>query len=672
MAFRSVWCVDVGNSSLKAMHLRRDKGSVEILAVDKVDYTAGSEGFEPDQAKEALSIFHSRNEVRDPVVVIHPGQGTFMRFIKIPAFDDKKIQEMVGYEAQQQIPFPLDEVIWDCHVIDRDYMTGEERDVGLFAVRREAVEDYLEEFAGEELNAEMLVVGYLALMNFVGYDVDTQEPTIILDLGASHTDLVLVDHERFWIRQIPHRAEDITQALMARFKLGFAEAERLKQQMAKNPQQAAKIFQAVIQPHLRDLVQEIQRSIGYYSSQTGETKFEQAVLFGNGAKLLGITKYLKEHLGMPVTRAQSINRVRLDRDVNVKLLQTNLPAFALAAGGGLQALGVGVCNVDLIPGEEKAKKLIDRKKKHVFFAAAIVLVCIFVSFLAIQKKSLKSRSIVSHATDELADPKRRSKNVGAIDDESAEIYKNGDLILKVAEMRNHGLDSIRLLASVFSHLPNAEGVSATIKADDEDAVEGLRQEVIDGLSKKLWVPFAEMKEVRYPEDQGGGRRRRTGDKKKKDDGKVPAWKFVAFPMIKAMDDQRQSNSNLRTRFLTPLEKGLARERVLRRHSENKRGEEEFEEKFTYAAKVELEPGLGPAATIYVDPGRADGDGVMNVDLHQEPGAASVGTGNEEKARPQDGAPYFGARATWYIVPQKPKGDEDDEYEDEEGGDDDDE
>ena len=90
MAFHTIWSVDLGKSALKAVRLRRDKNNVEILAVDKIDYPVSQNGTDAgDATKEALSIFRSRNEVRDPLVVCHPGQGTFSRFIKVPAFDDK-------------------------------------------------------------------------------------------------------------------------------------------------------------------------------------------------------------------------------------------------------------------------------------------------------------------------------------------------------------------------------------------------------------------------------------------------------------------------------------------------------------------------------------------------------------------------------------------------------
>ena len=274
MPFQTIWSVDLGKSALKAVKLRRDRNNIEILAVDKVDYplSVGGGVDSGTHAKEALSVFRARNEVREPLVVAHPGQGAFARFIKVPAFDVKKIKDMVRYEASQQIPFPLDEVIWDYHLIEREYMAGEERDLGLFAVRREAIDDFLLDFTQEGLAVEMLTIEYLGALNLVLYDIRPEEPTVVLDIGASHTDLIFIDGQRFWIRRLLHSGNDMTKAIMARFRLDFREAEKLKIETAKVPKQAAKIFQTVVQPKLQELVQEVHRSIGYYRSQAGEIK----------------------------------------------------------------------------------------------------------------------------------------------------------------------------------------------------------------------------------------------------------------------------------------------------------------------------------------------------------------------------------------------------------------
>ena len=645
MAFRTVWCVDIGRSALKAAQLRRDRNNVEILAIDKIDYTAGSEGFDPGQAREALSILQARNEIKDPVVVIHPGQGTFMRFIKIPAFDDKKLAEMVGYEAQQQIPFPLDEVIWDYHVVDRDYVPGEERDVGLFAVRREAIDDFLLDFAESSMIVEMLSVSYLALFNFAAFDLDLDEPSIVLDLGAAHTDLILMDRDNLWIRQVPHRAEDVTRAMMQRFKLGFAEAERLKQQMGKNPQQAAKIFQAVIQPKLRDLVQEIQRSIGYYRSQAGEAKFERVVLFGNGSRLLGITKYLQEHLGIPVERAQSINHVRLNREVNVKLLQGHLPAFGAALGGALQALGVASCEVDLIPGEEKVKKAVGRKKKHAFIGAAIVLVCTLISALMVAKKLSDIAVSLSYASEVLEEPEAYEVDVQQLLEVApTEIRKGIESLRQVGELRNAALAGLRELEAVFQDIPNGEFVKGIVAEGDKVAEGELVDQAVLGLEKKLFMPYLKVESVLFPDDdpRGGDRRSRPRSRTKKqkavDARKVPSYKYTAFVVVKSGDSLSTNFETLTRRFKDPLETRLSLAE---------------DGKLTYEPTVTLHAGLDQLPAIFVS------------DPTGDVGSQSLPSGDTSRDR-QVGGPYYGALASWYIVPRKPPEEDGDGDEDDEG------
>ncbi|MBN1442800.1 MAG: type IV pilus assembly protein PilM, partial [Planctomycetes bacterium] len=367
MAFSTIWSIDVGRSSLKAVQLRRDQNNIEIMAVDKIDYPIGKNGVDAAAAgREALGIFRSRHGVRGPVAVVHPGQGTFSRFIKVPAFDEKRVNEMVGYEASQQIPFPLDEVTWDFHIVQRDYLPGEEREIALFAIRREAVDDFLVDFANESLDVELISIGYLGVLNFVAHDIRPEEASIVLDLGAAHTDLILVDGSRFWIRPIPHSGGDMTRAIMSRFRLAYPEAERLKLESSRAPKQAIKIFQAVIQPKLKELVGEIHRSIGFYRSQAGELNFKRLYLLGNGSKTIGIKKFLEEQLAIPVVRVQSIQHFRVNRDVDLKLLQTQLPSFASALGCALQGVGTALCEVDLVPREDKLRREIGRKRKHAF------------------------------------------------------------------------------------------------------------------------------------------------------------------------------------------------------------------------------------------------------------------------------------------------------------------
>jgi type IV pilus assembly protein PilM len=618
MAFNTIWSVDLGKSALKAVKLRRDRNHVEILAVDKVDYPPSTNGVDSSaQAKEALTVFRARNEVKDPLVVAHPGQGTFSRFIKVPAFDQKKVKDMVRYEASQQIPFPLDEVIWDYHVVDREYGPGEERDVGLFAVRREAIDDYLLDFSREGLSVEMLSIGYLGLLNFIKYDINPDEPAIVLDIGAAHTDLILIDGERFWIRPLPHSGNDISKAIMARFKLDFPDAEKLKIETSKAPKQAAKIFQAVIQPKLQDLLQEIQRSVGYYKSQVGDIKFTRLYLLGNGSRIIGIKKFLEEHLGIPVERLHSIKNLRINRDVNLKLLQSDLPAFGTAIGCGIQAVGVGRCQVDLVPREEKVKKEVSRKKKHAFIAAGLAAVFMLIAFVLINGKIARVDDAIREADGVL--PKASVvKEVKTLIQEADEMSTvKMEQLKRVAEARQAGLEGIRAIEKVLEGIvKGSEPVDRVIPAGNKKAEEDALEEGRSKLQEKLWIPYLSMERVRYPEDQQTGTRPRPGAKAKDaaaDRSKVPAYKFRLFGMIQKRKDMQESTAALRKMIEAPLKGSFSTARLIRDLKVTPRPED-FD-----ALHIDLEKKEGPAVNLQ-----------------------------------QDGRPFFGAELQWYMVPRAPE------------------
>ncbi|MCA8960099.1 MAG: type IV pilus assembly protein PilM, partial [Planctomycetes bacterium] len=370
-AFQTVWSVDLGKSSLKAVKMHRERNSVEILAVDKVDFPVESGGIETLQApKDALRTFASRNEINCPVIVSHPGHSAFSRFIQLPQVDAKKVEEMIGYEAQQQIPFPIDEVIWDYHVCASDE-GALEREIGIFAVRREVISDFIVDFESNGLAPDHISIGYIGLLNYVNFDLRPQKPAVIIDIGSEHTDLLIVDGGRFWVRNLGIAGNDITQTLQEKFKLQFDEAERLKRSAASDKEKAAKVYQ-IVQPILKEFVNEVHRSVGFYKSQAGDVKFEDVFLFGNASKLVGLQRFLQEHLRFRVHVEKGFHRIRVNRESNVALLQQDFPSFATVVGQGIQALGDGMCDVNLLP-RERQEELSFKSKQKVVIAACVAL-----------------------------------------------------------------------------------------------------------------------------------------------------------------------------------------------------------------------------------------------------------------------------------------------------------
>src|SRR5262245_6178321 len=112
-----VWGIDLGQCGLKAIRLEEIEAGVVATAFDYVEHPKilSQPDADPDQlTREALEKFLSHNNLKGDIVCISvPGQSGLARFVKLPPVEEKKISDIVRFEAKQQIPFNLDEVVWD-------------------------------------------------------------------------------------------------------------------------------------------------------------------------------------------------------------------------------------------------------------------------------------------------------------------------------------------------------------------------------------------------------------------------------------------------------------------------------------------------------------------------------------------------------------------------------
>src|SRR5215510_547865 len=173
-----VWGIDLGQCGLKAVRMQIISGMVAATAFDYVEHPKilSQPDADPDQlTREALIKFLSRNKLRGDVVVISvPGQSGLARFVKLPPVEEKKISDIVRFEAKQQIPFPLEEVVWDFQKLHSGIVTDGfalDTEVGLFAMKRDMVNRYLQHFMDVKVDVHVVQMAPLALCNYVSYDL---------------------------------------------------------------------------------------------------------------------------------------------------------------------------------------------------------------------------------------------------------------------------------------------------------------------------------------------------------------------------------------------------------------------------------------------------------------------------------------------------------------------
>lgn len=387
---RAVWGIDIGQAGLKAIRLRYAEAAEQVVAV-AFDYIPHPKILtQPDAVPEqlisdALNTFLSRNDVTGDILSISvPGQSALIRFIQLPPVQSNKVAEIVKYEAKQQIPFALDEVIWDYQPLgggsqESGFML--EAEVGLFAMKKDLVALNLKPFIDANQEVEYIQLAPLALYNYLSFDVmgiredteleDSEDYTIILDMGADNTTLLVSNGTKIWTRNVPVGGNHFTRALTKEMKLTFAKAEHLKCNATKSTDPRA-VFQA-LRPVFNSYVTEIQRSIGYFSSVNRNAKITKVLGLGNGFRLAGLQKFLQQHLQYNVEKIVTFDALAGDNVLDTALFQENILTFAVPYGLALQGLNLTRIKTNLLPPEIKLARTIRKKKPWAVATAATLL-----------------------------------------------------------------------------------------------------------------------------------------------------------------------------------------------------------------------------------------------------------------------------------------------------------
>lgn len=372
---KSVWGIDIGQVALKALKLSHVEGDLQVEAFDIIEHPKILSQPDADRKqliRAAMEQFLARNSVEGSAVAIAvPGQASFTRFVKLPPVEDKRIPEIVKFEAEQQIPFPIHDVIWRYQTFhDPD---SPDIELGIFAMKKADVADMLSNFTDVEMHVDCVQMAPLALYNFMTFDeqLAPEGATLLVDVGADKTDLVVADGPRIWTRTVQIGGNNFTESLVRAFKLSFAKAEKLKRTAASS-KYARQIFQAM-RPVFADLVQEIHKSIGYYTSLHRDSRFKRLLGLGNGFRLPGLQKFLEQNLNIPVLRIDNFNKIQPSSMVNAPAFTENVLSFAVAYGLALQGLGQTPVTTNLLPGEVARQRSWVRKQPWFLGAAASLL-----------------------------------------------------------------------------------------------------------------------------------------------------------------------------------------------------------------------------------------------------------------------------------------------------------
>jgi type IV pilus assembly protein PilM len=336
------------------------------------------------------------------VNVCAPGFHVFSKFVKLPPVDSSKVDQIIQYEAQQNVPFPLSEVVWDYQILGT--APSGELEVLLVAIKSEIVEGLFRVAAEAKLNLQLCDASPAALCNAFRYNYgDLDDCTMLLDIGAKTSNLLFFEKGKVFSRSINLGANAITQDFANESKLKFDEAEKIKiaegfvslggaYEEPENPYQAA--ISKIARQFMTKLHIQVNQTLQYYRGQQGGSAPQRLFLSGGASIMPYTAQFFAEKLNVPVEYFNPFRNIQFSPSVNLEELSRVAHSLGEVVGLGLRNLATCPVEMNLMPDSTLRWQSFNQKKPYLIATVvSMVLVTFAVGFLFAQLADNKKKEI---------------------------------------------------------------------------------------------------------------------------------------------------------------------------------------------------------------------------------------------------------------------------------------
>jgi type IV pilus assembly protein PilM len=409
---KSFLAVDFGAGSLKlaefeqneAGGLRLKQYGIKALGIEGSQETAREAAI----LKGLTELLGEKSYAARQVNACAPGFHVFSKFVKLPPVDTSKVTQIIRYEAQQNVPFPLDEVVWDYQILGTS--ASNELEVLLVAVKSEIIEGLFRVAEGAGLHMKLVDVSPAALCNAFRYNYgDLEGCTMLLDIGAKTSNLLFFEKGKVYSRSINIGANSITQDFANEAKLKFAEAERIKIEKGsvslggayEEPEdpQAAAIAKIARQVMTRLHIQ-VNQTIQFFRGQQGGTAPQRLFLSGGASIMPYTAQFFAEKLNVPVEYFNPFRNIEIDPALDLEELSKYAHSYGEVVGLGLRDLAHCPVELNLMPKSSLQRQEFGHKKP--FLVAAIFSLALVI--FAIYKAEMKIGDVYRSRDNEIKGP----------------------------------------------------------------------------------------------------------------------------------------------------------------------------------------------------------------------------------------------------------------------------
>ncbi len=374
---------DFGTSHIRAVELTPGRNGKRFTIDYYQQYDAPQFAYDarlPILRTEGKEFVRSLQAKRAAVSL--PGRGILIRVITVPKVPLGKLRDILKFEIQQQIPFPIEVVAWSYQIIAE---TDKSFQVLLCAAKRDLINDYIAHLVPFGLVLETLDTDFFALYNIyrISPFYSPQECQAILDIGAQTANLIINYQEKILMRSLTTTGDSISSALMDSQKIEFQDAEKIKIEQGMRSPAVASIVDS--------LNTELQNSIDYWRFTLKGPDLNKFLICGGTSKMIGLKEYLEQKLRVAVSYLNVLDFCDVTPDYQDSLADKGSD-IVVACGIALKTLNQAVVDIDMLPVEILRMREFGENRPYIFLSTimAVLLTLTPLFFLQIEKTAYEN------------------------------------------------------------------------------------------------------------------------------------------------------------------------------------------------------------------------------------------------------------------------------------------
>lgn len=419
--------------------------------------------------KALQELLSERSFGSKQINVCAPGFHVFSKFVKLPPVDTSKVTQIIRYEAQQNVPFPLDEVVWDYQILGTS--PTNELEVLLVAVKSEIVEGLFRASEGAGLKLKLVDVSPAALCNAFRYNYgDLDGCTMLLDIGAKTSNLLFFEKGKVYSRSINIGANAITQDFANETKMRFPDAEATKIEKGsvslggayaepEDPHAAA--ISKIARQVMTRLHIQVNQTIQFFRGQQGGSAPVRLFLSGGASIMPYTAQFFAEKLNLPVEYFNPFRNIEFDPTLDLEELSKYAHSFGEVVGLGLRDLAHCPVEMNLMPRSSIQRQEFGHKKPYLIASVYSLALVVFAIYLA----ETKVEEVRRGNLDKLKSPLERltalSQRLDAAINTRNQYKKDADQMETLAGNRFYWINILTELRSVLMKAEAATKASLT-------------------------------------------------------------------------------------------------------------------------------------------------------------------------------------------------------------------